>query len=155
MEEAQEKQGESGDSTRRSYRWLKIIGILVLIPIFACSALYFTGKLLTSRIETEPDPQALKSWGPGTSFLSTRSGDVNVLDIGEGDAVLLIHGSTGSIVDWQEGVVDRLAESHRVVAFDSYGFGLSERNDSFKYGHALWTQQAKTFSTLWKSSRPR
>jgi len=28
------------------------------------------------------------------------------------------------------------------VAFDSYGYGLSERNDSFEYGHRLWTQQA-------------
>ena len=48
----------------------------------------------------------------------------------------------GSIADWQESVADRLAESYRVVAFDSYGFGLSERNDSFEYGHPLWTQQA-------------
>ena len=28
------------------------------------------------------------------------------------------------------------------MAFDSYGFGLSERNDSFEYGHTLWTRQA-------------
>jgi pimeloyl-ACP methyl ester carboxylesterase len=68
---------------------------------------------------------------------------VHILDVGEGEVILLIHGSTGSIVDWQEGVVDRLAESYRVVAFDSYGFGLSERNDSFDYGYDLWTQQAK------------
>jgi 2-hydroxymuconate-semialdehyde hydrolase len=28
------------------------------------------------------------------------------------------------------------------VAFDSYGFGLSERNDAFEYGHPLWVRQA-------------
>ena len=92
-----------------------------------------TGKLLTRRIETETEtnPHALAPWGPGTSFLSMKSGDVHILDIGEGDVVLLVHGSSGSIADWQESVAGRLAESHRVVAFDSYGFGLSERNDSF------------------------
>ena len=56
--------------------------------------------------------------------------------------IVLIHGSTGSIADWEESVVDQLAESYRVVGFDSYGFGLSERNDSFDYGYELWMQQA-------------
>jgi pimeloyl-ACP methyl ester carboxylesterase len=69
-------------------------------------------------------------------------GETHVLDIGEGEVILLIHGSTGSLADWQERVADLLAESYRVVAFDSYGFGLSERNRSFNYGHVFWTQQA-------------
>ena len=67
---------------------------------------------------------------------------MHVLDVGEGDVILLIHGSTGSIADWQEGVVDQLAESYRVVAFDSYGFGLSERSNSLEYGYDLRMQQA-------------
>jgi pimeloyl-ACP methyl ester carboxylesterase len=143
MEEAQVKRrGENGGCRPRVYRWGKILGLLALAIFLIFGALYITGKLLTRRIETETDPHALAPWGPGTSFLSTNSGEVHILDIGEGDVVLLIHGSTGSIADWQESVADRLAESHRVVVFDSYGFGLSERNDSFKYGHALWTQQA-------------
>jgi pimeloyl-ACP methyl ester carboxylesterase len=136
------RQGENGGSRRRVYRWLKILGLLTLALFFTLGALFIIGRLLTSRLETETDPRALAPWGPGTSFLSTRSGDVHILDIGEGDVILLVHGSSGSIADWQETVADRLAESYRVVAFDSYGFGLSERNDSFEYGHALWTQQA-------------
>lgn len=142
MEVAQKnRRGENEGSPRRVYRWLKILLLLTLAVIITLGALFITGKLLTRRIETETDPRAFESWGPGTSFLSTRSGEVHILDIGEGDVILLIHGSTGSIADWQESVAYRLAESYRVVAFDSYGFGLSERNDSFEYGHALWTQQ--------------
>jgi 2-hydroxymuconate-semialdehyde hydrolase len=140
--EQKNKHGENGGSPRRVYRWLKILGLLVLALFLTLGALYITGKFLTSRLETESDPHALAPWGPGTSFLPTKSGEVHLLDIGEGDAILLIHGSTGSIADWQESVAERLAESYRVVAFDSYGFGLSERNDSFEYGYDLWTRQA-------------
>ena len=53
------------------------------------------------------------------------------------EVITLIHGSSGSIADWQESVAYRLAESYRVVAFDSYGFGLSERNNAFEYGFDL------------------
>ena len=67
---------------------------------------------------------------------------MHILDVGEGDVILLIHGSTGSIADWQESVVERLSESYRVVAFDSYGFGLSERSNSLEYGYDLWMEQA-------------
>jgi len=133
------KPGKNGGCLRQS---MKILGFMVLALFLTLGALFITGRLLTSRLETETDTHAFESWGPGTSFLTTRSGEVHILDIGEGDVILLIHGSTGSIADWQESVAYRLAESHRVVAFDSYGFGLSERNNSFKYGHALWTQQA-------------
>jgi 2-hydroxymuconate-semialdehyde hydrolase len=121
---------------------LKILGLLGLGLFLILGGFYITGRILTSRLETETDPHALAPWGPGTSFLSTSSGDTHVLDIGEGDVILLVHGSAGSIADWQEGAAERLGESYRVVAFDSYGFGLSERNDSFEYGHPLWTQQA-------------
>jgi pimeloyl-ACP methyl ester carboxylesterase len=123
-------------------RWMKILLVLSLALCITSGSLFVAGKLITSRLETVDDPRAVGSWGPGTSFLTTRSGEVHILDVGEGQVILLIHGSTGSVADWQEKVVERLAGSHRVVAFDSYGFGLSERDDSFEYGHALWTQQA-------------
>ncbi len=123
-------------------RWIKILLIPSLALCIILGSLFVAGKLITSRLETVNDPRALGSWGPGTSFLTTRSSEVHILDVGEGEVILLIHGSTGSVADWQEKIVERLAGSYRVVAFDSYGFGLSERNDSFEYGHALWTQQA-------------
>lgn len=136
------KSGETREPQRRAYRWLKILGFLTFAIFFVLGTLYVAGKLLTDRIETETNPHELAPWGPGTTFLSLSSGETHVLDIGEGDAILLIHGSTGSIADWQESVVDQLAQSYRVVAFDSYGFGLSERNDSFEYGYDRWAQQA-------------
>ncbi len=96
MEVAQNKgQGENGGCKRRVVRWGKILGLLVLALFLILGALFITGKFLTSRLETETDPRALESWGPETSFLTTRSGDIHILDVGEGDVILLIHGSTG------------------------------------------------------------
>ena len=138
----QQKKGVGTVFLRRVYRWLTILGLLALAVFLVVSSLSIIGKLLIRRIETETERHALAPWGPGTSFLSLPSGETHILDIGEGEAILLVHGSTGSIADWQESVVDRLAASYRVVAFDSYGFGLSERNDAFDYGLPLWVQQA-------------
>jgi len=127
---------------KRVSQGLKLIVLLVVAVNLIFVALYLAGSFITSRIETVSDPHTLAPWGPGTSFLSTKSGEVHILDIGEGEVILLIHGSSGSIADWQERVAYPLSEKYRVVAFDSYGFGLSERNDSFGYGFDLWTQQA-------------
>lgn len=123
-------------------RWVQRLALVALGFVLILGGLYVAGRFLTSRIETEADPHALAPWGPGTSFVSTPAGETHVLDVGEGDVILLIHGSTGSIADWQEQVVGPLSQSYRVVAFDSFGFGLSERNDSFRYGYPRWTQQA-------------
>jgi pimeloyl-ACP methyl ester carboxylesterase len=119
------------------------VSIVVTIALAICSTLgllFVTGKVLARRFET--DSGAVAPWGPRTSFLSTRSGRVHILDMGTGDPILLIHGSGRSIADWQEGLADLLAAKHRVVAFDSYGFGLSDRNHPLQYGNALWARQA-------------
>src|SRR5262245_53373939 len=74
----------------------------------------------------------------GGKFVQTRSGRVHCVDVGEGKPVLLFHGSGRSTADWQEGVVDLLSRHHRVIAFDYYGSGRSERNPEFTYGYGLW-----------------
>ena len=119
---------------------MKILGLLTLALCVVLGLMFIAGRLLMRRLETEP--RALLPWGPGASFLPTRSGKVHTLDVGQGEVILLVHGSGRSVADWQEGVADRLATSHRVVAFDSYGFGLSDRNHPFEYGNALWARQA-------------
>ena len=85
--------------------WIKSLFILSLALCTVFSSLFVAGKLFTSRLETVDDPRALGSWGPGTLFLTTRSSEVHILDVGKGEVILLIHGSTGSIADWQEKIV--------------------------------------------------
>jgi 2-hydroxymuconate-semialdehyde hydrolase len=119
---------------------MKVLGLLALAVGLALGLLFIVGKFIASGLETEP--RAAGPSGPGTSFLSTPSGRVHLLDIGEGDVILLTHGSGRSVADWQEGLADRLATKHRVVAFDNYGFGLSDRTHPLEYGNALWARQA-------------
>ena len=98
MEGAQNStRGENAGSPRRVYRWLKILLLLTLAIVLILGALSIVGKALTRRLETETDPRSLAPWGSGTSFLSTSSGDVHILDVGEGDVILLVHGSTGAL----------------------------------------------------------
>jgi len=53
---------------------------------------------------------------------------LNYESSGEGDPLLLIMGTSGSIPLWAE-VVPRLAEQYRVIAFDNRGLGGSERGE--------------------------
>jgi 2-hydroxymuconate-semialdehyde hydrolase len=113
---------------------------VVLIILAALLAGYAAGKV-AARLR-EPEEAALAAAGAGTKLVDTRSGRTHVLDVGEGDVVLLLHGSGRSVADWQQGLAARLAERLRVVAFDAYGFGRSERNHPWRYGPALWSEQA-------------
>ena len=66
-----------------------------------------------------------------TSRLLTLSDGmrVHVLEAGQGPAVILLHGSSGtSQSNWVEtGIFDALAERHRVIAMDFRGQGRSDR----------------------------
>lgn len=118
----------------RTLAWTACGAALILI------VLLLVGNLLIARVETVARAEAPSD--SETSFLETRSGRVHVLDAGSGDVLLLLHGTGRSVADWQEGLAERLAERHRVVAFDDYGIGLSDRNHPWRYGLALWARQA-------------
>jgi pimeloyl-ACP methyl ester carboxylesterase len=53
---------------------------------------------------------------------------VHYVERGTGTPVVLIHGNTVSLEDFEaSGLLDRLASNHRVIAFDRPGFGHSDR----------------------------
>ncbi len=119
---------------------MKFLLWFIVTLVLVLGSLYVIGLILTSRVETVPYPTS--PLGPGASFLATQSGRVHLLDIGKGDVVLQLHGSGRSIADWQEGLATRLSKQYRVVAFDNFGFGMSDRNHPLEYGNALWAAQA-------------
>lgn len=107
--------------------------------LVALGALYVAGVVATSRVETV-DWQMLESM-PGAKFVTTKTGRTHYVDVGEGPPILLMHGSGASLAGWRQGVIQRLA-AHRVIAFDYFGNGFSERNPAFTYGYDLWVSQA-------------
>ncbi|NJO35970.1 MAG: alpha/beta hydrolase [Rhodospirillales bacterium] len=108
--------------------------------VVSVAGLYLYAALNVAKMETR-DLSTLAPL-PGAQFLQTRSGRVHVLDMGQGPPILLLHGSGRGLIDWQQGLAQRLAEHHRVIAFDYYGSGFSERRPQFVYGYDLWVAQA-------------
>jgi pimeloyl-ACP methyl ester carboxylesterase len=67
----------------------------------------------------------------------------NYLQAGDGDPVVLIHGSGPGVTayaNWRL-VMPALAENFRVIAPDMAGFGFSERPEKADYGIDLWAEQ--------------
>ena len=63
-------------------------------------------------------------WRKHQRWVQVAGAPVNVIDIGEGDPLVFIHGLSGSWVNWLENI-PHFATSHRVIAMDLPGFGHS------------------------------
>jgi pimeloyl-ACP methyl ester carboxylesterase len=63
-------------------------------------------------------------WRAHQRWLTLDGQAVNVVELGAGPAVLLVHGHDGSWQNWLE-TIPHLAERHRVIALDLPGFGAS------------------------------
>jgi pimeloyl-ACP methyl ester carboxylesterase len=64
-------------------------------------------------------------WRPYLHDVVCNGSTVRYLDIGDGPAILLVHGLAGTWRTWVRNLT-ALAESHRVIAVDLPGFGRSE-----------------------------
>jgi pimeloyl-ACP methyl ester carboxylesterase len=116
------------------------LGAAVLALALGLAALHVVGTARIATIETL-DWRDLEPL-PGAAFVTTRTGRIHYVDVGQGPPVLLMHGSGSSLADWQEGVIEGLAARHRVLAYDYFGKGFSERNARFTYGYDLWVDEA-------------
>jgi pimeloyl-ACP methyl ester carboxylesterase len=94
--------------------------------------------------------RAERDHAPQGSFIEVDGVRIHYLDRGQGTPVVLLHGNAVSAEDFVvSGLIDRLAERYRVIAFDRPGFGHSERPRD-----RLWTPDAqaallhKAFSQL-------
>lgn len=72
--------------------------------------------------------RAQQACPPIGSVITVNRVPVHYIARGDGPAVVLIHGSGSLVQDFTtSGLVDRLARSHRVLAFDRPGYGYTER----------------------------
>ena len=81
--------------------------------------------------------------------LSINSGGIvtNYHDQGQGDPVLLLHGSGPGVSAWANWrlVIPHLAGNFRVIAPDIVGFGFTERPDDIRYDMETWLRHALDF----------
>ena len=94
------------------------------------------GTALINRSRTK---RAERDNPPLGKFLTVSGVRLHYLDRGKGDPIVLLHGNGTMIEDWiVSGLLDELAKSRRVIAFDRPGFGHSERPRS-----RIWTPAAQ------------
>lgn len=67
--------------------------------------------------------------------VATPSGELAVLEAGDGPTLVLLHGFTGSKENWLA-LIGRLAQHHHVLAPDLPGWGASAREAGADYGYA-------------------
>lgn len=118
-----------------------VVGSAALGVAAALGALAYYNIRKTRQDESEHPPVG--------RFLTVDGVRLHYIDKGKGDVVTLIHGNITLAEDFVlSGIVDKLAERYRVIAFDRPGFGYSDRP------HRVWTPSAyaellqKAFSQL-------
>jgi 2-hydroxymuconate-semialdehyde hydrolase len=116
--------------------WLARFAVAGLL---ALGVFWIAGTLLIRRAEpvdgtTLPD-------GVAGRMIAAGGRQVHVVEAGDGEPLVFIHGFAGSTFDWEEHVMPALATSHRVIAFDLLGMGFSERPAGFAYGFDAWPRQ--------------
>lgn len=101
--------------------WKILIGILIALVVI----------LGVNAVVTDSETKSATVTVPGGQIVHLPGGDLQVLDTGprSGSPIVLIHCFTCAI-DWWDGVLPRLARSHRVVAVDLLGHGGSEKPGS-------------------------
>lgn len=68
-----------------------------------------------------------RSFGPIGQFVTINGAKVHYHQTGAGPDVILLHGASGNLRDWEFGLRDALQTRYRVTAFDRPGHGHSDR----------------------------
>lgn len=104
----------------------KIVRILLIIlGVLLLAVLIVPLIVPIPPLENTLPPRELAD--PDSQFAEVNNLDVHFKEMGDGDpALLLLHGFAASTYSWRE-VMQPLAETNRVIAFDRPAFGLTER----------------------------
>lgn len=75
---------------------------------------------------------------PSSTFIFINGINVHYRDVGQGEAILLIHGTGASLHTWEKWI-DILSPYYRVISFDLPGFGLTGPDPNHNYQISRYT----------------
>lgn len=96
-------------------------------PVSRRTFLASAGGVALSGCAAIPEPEVLRRWPAIGETIEVDGVPIHYWQRGTGRPVVLIHGASGNLRDWTFNIAPRLAETHRVIAFDRPGFGHSGR----------------------------
>ena len=106
-------------------------GLITLAAAIGAAATAVWVESRARRAERERPPLG--------QFIDIDGVRLHYVERGDGPPVVLLHGNTVSHADFEaSGLLDRLAKTHRVIAFDRPGYGYSDRPRD-----RLWTPPAQ------------
>jgi pimeloyl-ACP methyl ester carboxylesterase len=115
------------DPTRRSFR--------IRFPILLAFALALAATAMTVRYRAR---RAERMHPPAGRFVHVDGVRLHYLDRGQGEPVVLLHGSGTMAQDFAISGLFKLAAEHRVIIFDRPGYGYSSRPRN-----KVWTPSAQ------------
>lgn len=73
---------------------------------------------------------------PDSHYFDSNGAKIHYIEQGAGEAIILLHGNTGTVESWMgAGVFQDLTRDYRVIAFDARGHGRSDKpHDVAAYG---------------------
>ena len=93
----------------------------------------------TALVNARRARQAERNNPPAGHFLDIEGVGLHYLERGEGPPLVLLHGNGVMVQDFEiSGIIERLAQQYRVIAFDRPGFGHTNRPRS-----RSWTPAAQ------------
>ena len=118
-------------SSSRKSKALSRSGTLAIAGAVSAAATAVWVEVQARRAERDNPPTG--------NFIDIDGIDLHYVERGEGPPVVLLHGNIVTHADFiANGLMDRLARNHRVIAFDRPGFGHSSRPRD-----RLWTPSAQ------------
>jgi pimeloyl-ACP methyl ester carboxylesterase len=121
------KSDANGQSRGRLFKWGA--GAAVGAAALGAAAVY-------NRREAK---RAEERHPPAGTFIEVDGVRLHYLERGQGAPIVLLHGNGAMIEDWvASGLLHRLSQTNRVIAFDRPGFGHSDRPRS-----TVWTAEAQ------------
>ena len=133
--------------------WMTRLGAGLLLLVLVLAVLYLTATRWIAGRETESG-ETLPAGVPGR-LIRLGGHRVHVVESGAGPAILLVHGTAGTTLDWETSVLDDLARDHHVIALDLYGMGFSDRTQTSGTASRSGPISSHRPSTRWASNASR
>ena len=113
----------------------------LLISIIALAVLLFLLPLITGDLEEKQlDDQVRNELGLNFLKLSDGSVHYDISGPEDGEVVVLVHGNAAPLFSWDNNIRALTDAGFRVLRYDLYGFGFSDRPD-IDYTRALYDRQ--------------